>query len=114
MSDVSQEAGRRPAGAAKRQNTKPPGSAKRSDTKPVRMQLHLGGQTAKRLNVHAALVGRNASRVADEILASYLTRYGQGREIFDTSAEAAENDPGDPDDRPSQRAGINLDGRDAA
>jgi hypothetical protein len=44
--------------------------------------LHLGEQTAKRLAVHAALVGRNSSRVADEILAGWLGRFGKGREIF--------------------------------
>jgi hypothetical protein len=114
MRRVSQEAGHRPAVAARRQNTKPPGGAKRSDTKTVRTQLHLGEQTAKRLAVHAALVGRNASRVADEILDSYLSRFGRGREIFDAPEGAAENDPGDSDDRPDRRTGISPDDQEAA
>ena len=59
----------------------PPGAKKPAD-KSARIQLHLGEQTAKRLNVHAALVGRNSSRVADEILSGWLGRFGKGREIF--------------------------------
>ena len=74
MRRVSQGAGHRGA--------KPPSGAKRSATTTVRVQLHLGEQTAKRLAVHAALVGRNASRVADEVLAGWLSRFGKGREIF--------------------------------
>jgi hypothetical protein len=49
--------------------------------------LHLGEQTAKRLGVHATLVGRNASRVANEILSGWLARYGKGREIFNDSPD---------------------------
>ena len=82
MSEVSQEAGHRPAGTPRHRGAKAPGSARRSDTQTVRTQLHLGEQTAKRLAVHAALVGRNASRVADEVLAGWLSRFGKGREIF--------------------------------
>jgi hypothetical protein len=59
-------------------------------------------------------VGRERSHVVEEILSGWLARFGRGREIFDASEGAAEDDPGDPDDRPKQRAGINLDGRDAA
>jgi hypothetical protein len=114
MKRISQEAGHRPAVAARRQNTKPPGGAKRSDTKTVRTQLHLGEQTAKRLAVHAALVGRNASRVADEILDSYLSRFGRGREIFDAPDGSIDNDPGDSDDRPSRRGEISPDAGDGA
>jgi hypothetical protein len=77
-----------------------PGGAKRADTKTVRSQLHLGEQTQKRLAVHAALVGRNASRVADEILSGWLARYGRGRELFDSPAGV------DLDDRPSDGAEI--------
>lgn len=69
-------------GAARRKNTKPLGSAKRSHGPMARLQLHLGEQTVQRLNVHAALVGMNSSRCADEILTSYLARHGRGREIF--------------------------------
>lgn len=82
MSEVSLEAGRPAVVVSKSRGSKTPGSAKRPETKTVRTQLHLGEQTAKRLNVHAALVGRNSSRVADEILSTWLGRFGKGREIF--------------------------------
>lgn len=58
------------------------GGAKRPATKTARCQLHLGAETVKRLGVHASMVGRNSSRVADEILSRWLARYGQGRELF--------------------------------
>jgi hypothetical protein len=38
--------------------------------------------TVKRLGVHCSLVGRDRSKVADEILSSWLARFGKGREIF--------------------------------
>ena len=44
--------------------------------------LHLGEQTAKRLAVHSALVGRNQSREADRILSRFLAREGRGPELF--------------------------------
>jgi hypothetical protein len=76
--------------------------------------LHLGETTVKRLNVHAALVGRNASRVADEILTAYLARHGRGRELF--PADDQPRDPGGDvdDDRPGQGTGISLAGEDEA
>ena len=82
MSEVSLEAGKPAGGAARHRGAKPPGGAKKPADKTARIQLHLGEQTAKRLNVHAALVGRNSSRVADEILSGWLGRFGKGREIF--------------------------------
>ena len=82
MSEISQGAERLRAVVAKHRGAKPPGGAKGSDTKTVRVQLHLGEQVSKRLAVHAAVVGRNASRVADEILSGWLSRFGKGREIF--------------------------------
>ena len=82
MSEISQGAERLRVVAAKHRGAKPPGGAKGSDTKTVRVQLHLGEQVSKRLAVHAAVVGRNASRVADEILSGWLSRFGKGREIF--------------------------------
>jgi hypothetical protein len=95
MADTDQGAGERPAGStARRQNTKPSVSAKRPRAKTARVQLHLGETTLKRLAVHAALVGRNQSRVADEVLSSYLDRYGRGRELF-----------ADPGDSPEQLKG---------
>jgi hypothetical protein len=91
MKRVSLEAGHRPAGAPKHRGVRAPGGAKRPETKTVRSQLHLGEQTQKRLAVHAALVGRNASRVADEILLSYLVRFGQGRAIFDAEGQRSDH-----------------------
>lgn len=92
MADTDLGAGERPAGVtARRQNTKPSVSAKRPRAKTARIQLHLGETTVQRLAVHAALVGRNQSRVADEILTSYLERYGKGKVVF-----------GEPVDSPDQ------------
>lgn len=82
MSQVSQEAGKPAAVVPKHRGAKTPSSAKRPETKTVRSQLHLGEETVKRLGVHCSLVGRNASRVADEILSTWLGRFGKGREIF--------------------------------
>jgi hypothetical protein len=82
MSYVSLEAGKPAGGTAKHRGARPPGGARKLTDKSVRVQLHLGEQTAKRLNVHAALVGRNSSRVAEEILSGWLGRFGKGREIF--------------------------------
>jgi hypothetical protein len=80
-------------GTAKRQNTKPPVSGKKPAS---RVQLHLGEQTVQRLGVHCSLVGRNASRVADEILSTWLGRFGKGREIFPASVDSSDRlDPAD-------------------
>lgn len=93
MVDVSTEAGSPRAGTVKRRGAKPSVSAKRSDTKTVRVQLHLGEQTAKRLAVHAALVGKNSSRVADKVLLDWLGKSGKGREIFNDSPTEEVTDP---------------------
>jgi hypothetical protein len=111
MGKVSQEAGQRPAVAPKHRGAKVPGGAKRPATGTVRSQLHLGEQTQKRLAVHAALVGRNASRVADEILLSYLSRHGRGREIFESPGEVV---PHGDEDRLSEGADVKLEGAEAA
>jgi hypothetical protein len=66
----------------RRQGARPSSGAKRQADKQTRLQLHLGESIVKRLNVHAALVGRNTSRVAEEILSAWLCRFGKGREIF--------------------------------
>jgi len=80
----------------------------------VRSQLHLGETTQKRLAVHAALVGRNASRVADEILAGWLARFGRGREIFDSHEEGRDPAGDVEDDRLDLRSAISPDGEEAA
>jgi hypothetical protein len=36
----------------------------------------------ERLGVHASLVHADKSRVVEEVLLSWLTRYGRGRELF--------------------------------
>lgn len=66
----------------KHRGAKVSGSAKRQGTRTVRCQMHLSETVSKRLAVHAALVGRNQSRVADEVLLSWLARFGKGRELF--------------------------------
>ena len=82
MSEAGQVADSVRGGTVRHRGAKPSGSAKKPADKPTRLQLHLGESVVKRLNVHAALVGRNTSRVAEEILAAWLCRFGKGREIF--------------------------------
>jgi hypothetical protein len=111
MRDVSKGAGQPAAGVPRHRGVRTPGGAKRPDTKTVRVQLHLGETTSKRLSVHAALVARNASRVADEILTGWLSRYGKGREIFDQADSPVD---GDIDDRSITELGISPDADDRA
>ena len=82
MGEVSLETGHRPVGAPKHRSAKVPGGAKQPGAKVARQTLHLGEQTVKRLGVHCSLVGRDRSKVADEILVGWLARFGKGREIF--------------------------------
>jgi hypothetical protein len=70
--------------------------------------LHLGEQTVKRLGVHATLVGRDRSAVANEILLAWLARFGRGREIFESPG------PVDLDDRREGGGDVNLEGEDEA
>lgn len=95
MGQVSRERDRQPAGTTRRQSTKSLGSAKPPVAKTTRQTLHLGEQVVKRLGVHATLVSRDRSAVANEILNAWLTRFGRGREIFDSPASV------DLDDRQS-------------
>ena len=67
---------------ARSKGAKPPGGGKRADTKTVRVQFHLEERTVERLGVHCSLVGRDRSKVAEEILSGWLARFGKGREIF--------------------------------
>ncbi len=78
----SSEAPRRGGVSARRQGAKPTVGVKRPVTKTVRRQLHLGEKTVERLGVHASLVHRNESAIADEILRNWLARFGKGRELF--------------------------------
>jgi len=66
----------------KHRGARSPGGVKRAGAKTVRIQLHLGERVPKRRSAHAALVGRNAPRVANDILGGWLCRSGKGREIF--------------------------------
>jgi hypothetical protein len=66
----------------------------------TRQTLHLGEQTVNRLGVHATLVGRDRSAVANEILLAWLARFGRGREIFKSPASV------DLDDRQSEVAPV--------
>src|SRR4051794_40841480 len=82
---ISPEAGHPGANrkaAARRQGTKPPGGGRRPGAKTQRAQFHLGEKTLERLGVHASLVHADKSRVVDEVLTAWLTRYGRGRELF--------------------------------
>jgi hypothetical protein len=92
------EAGKSPGGAYKRPGGKPPGSGR---GRTVRLQLHMGEQTTRRLGVHCSLVARDRSAVADEVLSAWLTRFGRGREIFG---------PVDKEDRLDIEPDINPDG----
>jgi hypothetical protein len=91
---------RQPAGTTKRQSTKSLGSAKPPATKVARQTLHLSESTVKRLGVHCSLVGRDRSAVADEILSTWLARFGKGRAIFDSPEEGRDLASVDDDDRP--------------
>jgi hypothetical protein len=93
MSQDGLETGHRVPGAPKHRSVKVTGGTKRSDAKGVRQTLHLGENTVKRLGVHCSLVGRDRSKVADEILSGWLARFGKGREIFtDTVSGEVEAD----------------------
>jgi hypothetical protein len=96
MGKVSGEAGRPANGATRRPGAKAQGGG-RGPT--ARQQFHLGAETVKRLGVHAALVGKDRSRVVEQVLSSWLRREGKGRELFgavnpdDRSREATEINP---------------------
>jgi hypothetical protein len=86
MSDSGMGAGavKRPrAVEARHRGAKPPGSAKQHTATTQRVQLHLDATVVRALGVHSAMAGRSSSRVASDILAKWLARYGQGRELFD-------------------------------
>lgn len=83
MSNDGSEATSKAAGETKRKSTKSPSGARRAADKSVRLQMHLGESTVKRLGVHCSLVGRNQSREAERILLRFLSREGKGRELFD-------------------------------
>jgi hypothetical protein len=94
------EAARRPGkGEAKREGAKPLGSGKRPGEKTVRRQFHLGERTAQRLGVHCSLVDRNESAIVEEILGSWLTRYGRGRELWASEDRGVQLAPDTQEDR---------------
>src|SRR3954452_1510657 len=95
MRKVILDTGHRPANAPKHRSVKVPGGARPTVAKTTRQTLHLGEQVVERLGVHCSLSHRDRSSVANEILLSWLTRYGKGREIFDSPASV------DLDDRQS-------------
>lgn len=82
MSDDGSVATGKAAVETRRKSAKSPVGAKRAADKSVRLQLHLGESTVKRLGVHCSLVGRNQSREAERILLRFLAREGKGRELF--------------------------------
>jgi hypothetical protein len=80
------EAGRPRGGAPKRQGAKVPGSDKRQGAKTARVQYHLGENVVERLGVHCSLVHRSCSAVVEEILLSWLQRFGRGKELWGPDA----------------------------
>jgi hypothetical protein len=94
------------AGAPKHRGVKVPGGGKRPATSTVRQQLHLGAETVQRLGVHCSMVGKDRSKVADEILSGWLVRFGRGRGAFDSP------DPVGDDDRRSDGDGARDTGED--
>jgi hypothetical protein len=92
------------AGAPKQRGAKVPGSGKRPGTSTVRQQLHLGAETVQRLGVHCSMVGKDRSKVADEILSGWLARFGKGRGAFDSP------DRVDMEDREDGAVGANESG----
>ena len=114
MGEVSLETGHRPVGAPKHRSAKVPGGAKQPGAKVARQTLHLGEQTVKRLGVHCSLVGRDRSAVANEVLAAWLTRYGHGRQIFNSHEEGRDPAVDADDDRLDPRSVVNESGPDLA
>lgn len=57
-------------------------AAKRKTDSKARVQFHLGETLIQRLGVHCAMTGRSQSAMVEEILASWLTRFGKGRELW--------------------------------
>ena len=81
---------------SRHRGVKAPDGAKRGPGKQVRLQLHLGEQTVKRLAVHAALSSRNQSKEAERILdCAWLIKSGKGREMFPSDPSADDSDPSD-------------------
>ena len=80
---------------SRHRGVKAPDGAKRGPGKQVRLQLHLGEQTVKRLAVHAALSSRNQSKEAERILRAWLIKSGKGREMFPSDPSADDSDPSD-------------------
>jgi hypothetical protein len=46
------------------------------------VQYHLSEQLVERLGVHCSMSHRNEAAMVEEILLSWLARYGRGRELF--------------------------------
>jgi hypothetical protein len=54
-----------------------------------RLTLRVSVETARRLGLHAALLGRRhkQGQIVDEILSAWLTEHGKGREMFEPCAD---------------------------
>ena len=79
MADHREAGVRSRKGEARRQSAKPQGGGVAPKR---RLQFHLAEQLVERLGVHCSLSHRNESAVVGEILLSWLSRYGRGRELF--------------------------------
>jgi hypothetical protein len=91
-------------GAAGRGAARPPGGGKRPGPKTARRQFHLSERTAQRLGVHCSLVDRNESAVVEEILGSWLARFGRGRELWASEDRAEVTPPDTEEDRQTETA----------
>src|SRR3954447_25026299 len=91
-----QGAGNARKGAAKRQGARPLGSGKAPVAKKLRQQFHLGEQVVQRLGVHCSMCHRDKSAFVEEILGSWLIRYGKGKEAFPSDPEELSDPASDP------------------
>src|SRR4051794_27805797 len=82
MRPGGEAAGRHRGGSAARRGGRPTGGGSRPGERTARRQFHLGDETAKRLSVHCSLADRNESAFVEEVLGSWLARYGRGRELW--------------------------------
>lgn len=111
MRDDGEEAGRRVGqsaerpglGAGRREASRPPSGGKPPGPKTARRQFHLSERTAQRLGVHCSLADRNESAVVEEILASWLCRYGKGKVLW-ASGGREDSSPDTPEDRQDKPA----------
>ena len=87
-----QEAGRSRRVQASGRSGSTQGSGSKRTTKTVKVTLHLGEETYKRLGIHAVCVQRDKSNVAEEILGKWLRRFGRLGSELSVSPESEGDD----------------------